>query len=71
MLSLSLLVAAYYIPGSDPRAGHPEGSLENVLDSLVMLQNICFGMYSYALLSMGSFFTPVILFFVVLGPRHL
>ena len=34
--------------------------------SLVMLQNICFGMYSYALLSMGSFFTPVILFFVVL-----
>ena len=34
--------------------------------TLVMLQNICFAIFSYALLEFGSFFTPVMLFAVVL-----
>ena len=34
--------------------------------TLVMLQNICFAIFSYALLEFGSFFTPIMLFAVVL-----
>ena len=39
LLMMPILITAYYCPGTDPRPGHPEGSVENIWDSLVMLQN--------------------------------
>ena len=57
LLMMPIMVAAYFLPGSDPRSGYPTGCVENVFDSVVMLQNspLCCWMLAAFFFSVGGY----------------